>query len=370
MRFAFIVNNYPPKSGGVENHVFALATRLVGQGHDVRVYALDREVGVSNEAGIEVHRLRETPQVGGVLGIPFVGTSRYVRRSLRERPADIISVHTRFFPMTVLGSKIGRRLGIPVIHTEHGSDHVASSSPLVATVSKWVDLTLGRASLRRADAVLGVSEDVVAFVNRLAGVKARVFYNAIELQPQTERVVQRPNHFVFVGRVAPGKGWEAALAAVEGLHAAGAPVTAEFLGDGPELEQLRDAATLSPAREAITVRGRVPASQVRDSLRGATLVNPTVLSEGFQTTLLEALAEGGRVATYPVPGAALLRRQGAPVVVTEARSQSALLDTLRGMAGAAWEPFGQDLLEQWSWSARTEGYLEIANELGGRANAG
>ena len=51
---AFVVNNYPPRVGGVEKHVGALAARLVGLGHRVTVFTLSDEPGVSVEDGVRV----------------------------------------------------------------------------------------------------------------------------------------------------------------------------------------------------------------------------------------------------------------------------------------------------------------------------
>ena len=52
-------------------------------------------------------------------------------------------------------------------------------------------------------------------------------------------------------------------------------------------------------------------------LRGAVLVNPTRASEGFQLTLPEALAAGGRVVTYAVAGVGPMVQTGLPVRVVE-----------------------------------------------------
>ncbi len=359
MRIAFLVNNYPPHVGGLEMHVHALACALRGRGHDVTVVALSDSPGESDEEDMHVIRLRERFRIADVLAFPPLGTARRLRQMLRDGGFDLVSVHTRFFPMTWLGVDAARACGIPVVVTEHGSGYVASNSPIIAVASRIVDLTFGRRALRRASHVIGVSENAVAFVKRLSGAEAEVFYNAIDLPAQApETPARNPKHLVFVGRLVPGKGWEAFMETVTQLRAKGFDVTGSLLGNGPDEEAARRAAP-----DGVTVHGRVSPAEVGVQLRGATLVNPTVLSEGFQTTLLEALAAGGQVVTYPVPGAQVLADDGAPVMITDRRDQTSLRQAVEAVLDDPGEPYPWPKLEKWSWRNRAAQFEAIAAEL-------
>ena len=366
MRIAFIVNNYPPRTGGVELHVRALAAELVRRGNDVTVVTLGPATGWREDAGIAVLTLGERFRVADILGFPRLGTRRRLTRLLRERDIDIVSTHTRFFPMSYVGMRAAQAARVPSVHTEHGSDHVVSNSAVIRFASRIVDHTLGRAVLRGADQVLGVSENVVQFVRRLAGVSAGLFYNAIEPRLSGRRAVvadDRPSHLVFVGRLVPGKGWEDYLDAVAGLRAEQIPVTGEVLGGGVDLERVRAQVADCGLGELVTVRGRVAQSRVGDALHGATLVNPTRLSEGFQTTLLEAIAEGGRVVTYPVPGARTLQQSGAPVCIVAETTSGALVAALKQLIHQPPETAPRSFIDDWTWPARAEQYVGICTDL-------
>ncbi len=354
MRVAFVVNNYPPRVGGLENHVAALARRLAENGHDVVVHTLsETNHGASIEHGVRVVRWPELFQIGGLLGFPTPRAARAIVRAVRA-DADAISVHTRFFPLTWLGVfAAGRR--IPVVHTEHGSDHVASPSRMIRWGSRLVDVTLGRWSLRRAGQVVGVSDEVVAFVARLAGVRARVFFNAIEMPVVTAGEIEPRRHLVFVGRMVPGKGWEDFLDAV---RAQDADVTGEVLGDGSDLPAVHARVAELGLEQRVGVRGRVPPSDVFAALAGAILVNPTRLSEGFQTTLLEALAVGARVVTYPVPGVDVLTADGAPLHVVDA-DPSALAAGVRQALVDAAEAWPRERVAAWTWPVRAREYEKL-----------
>jgi len=98
-------------------------------------------------------------------------------------------------------------------------------------------------------------------------------------------------------------------------------------------------------------------------LRGSTLVNPTTLSEGFQTTLLEAISEQGRVVTFDVPGAQLLRDQGAPITVCPSKTTDSLVAGLTEALSTPLPQASTDLIQEWTWPVRARQYESIALEV-------
>lgn len=363
MSIAFIVNNYPPRVGGVEMHVRNLARRLADLGHRVLVITLSDVPGRSEEDGIEVIRLAEHLRIGDILGFPSVGATRRIARLLDEHDVDVVSVHTRFFPMSWVGLRAARRLGIPVIHTEHGSDHVVSPSIVIRVGSRVVDFTVGRFVLRRASEVLGVSENVVAFVRRLSGrPDARVFLNAID--PAPEGIDRTPRqHVVFVGRLVPGKGADVFVQALELLASEGREFTAEILGDGVSADEIAASVARAGLEDTVSMRGRVDLEEVSRSLSGAVLVNPSTLAEGFQTTILEALEAGGSVVSYDLPGIRTLREQGFAVELVERQSPDALAGAIRRRLDEPWQVLS---MRRWHWSVRAQEYAQLAADARGR----
>jgi len=360
MRIAFVVNNYPPRVGGVELHVRNLARRLHEQGAVVTVITLADEPGTADEGGIEVIRLSEHLRVGGILGFPSLGVTRHIGNLLRDRDVDVVSVHTRFFPMSWVGLRAARRTGAVVIHTEHGSDHVVSDSAVIRTSSRLVDRTIGRYVLRHATKVLGVSESVVSFVQRLSGRSdAGIFYNAIDPAPAGMDRTPRA-HVVFVGRLVPGKGADVFVEAVKLLAADGREFTAEILGDGPSVGDIAALVSQAGLDDRVKMRGRVSIDEVSRALAGAVLVNPSTLAEGFQTTILEALEAGGSVVSYDLPGAGTLRDQGFPVDVVDQQDADSLARAIGTRLGAPWRVVS---MRDWYWTARAGEYALLAQDI-------
>lgn len=358
----FAINNFPPSIGGVEMHVSHLADELVALGHRVTVVTVSNRPGSSIEHGVRVVRVRGLLRIGDVLSFPVPGTGRRLRRHVAEHKVTVISTHTRFFPMSVIGARASRRCAVPFVHTEHGSDYVRGVSLPIAWASRLVDYTLGRRVLRRANAVLAVSEAVAAFVKRLSGVEARVFHNAIDTAPWIEARPAAPagsTRLSFLGRLVPGKGWEDFLDVVAASVAGGESPRADLIGDGPDRERVEAAVVERGLQPYVTVRGRLEGAELIRTIAGSTLVNPTVLAEGFQTSLLEVLAAGGRVVTYPVPGAEVLRRQGAPIEITGERTPASLVEALRRLAADDAPMFSEEALAEWDWASRAREYVDV-----------
>lgn len=365
----FIVTNYPPRTGGVEAHVRGLARELARRGHAVTVISLDSAPKEDMEDGVRVIRLPRLGDIGGVIGFPSPRSVRRIRSILRGTSSDVISTHTRFFPMSYIGVALGASLGTPVIHTEHGSNFVSGVSPMVAAASKLVDLTIGRATLRGATRVVGVSHGVVDFVRRLAGVNAEVFPNAIDVDEwrgaSSPCVVQSQPRAVFVGRIVQGKGWDVALRASE-LLARDHPEVAFSLhicGDGPDFDELSSRAASSPLRSRVVVHGRVGVPELAQLLAGSVLLNPTTLSEGFQTTLIEALASGGSIITTPVPGVPELVERGAPVTLVAKNDAESFAGALLQSFAAPPLPANADDIQYWSWNTRAQEFEQLVDAV-------
>lgn len=366
---AFVVNNYPPKIGGLEQHVYQLAHHLAELGHRVTVIALDNShIGVEH-GPVTVHRLRGSRTVAGVFSAPFPGTKRRLYRLLRDQGVTLISVHTRFFPMSFVGLGLGKALGVPVVHTEHGSDHVKGVSPFVGVVSRLVDRTMGRYILQHATGVLAISTGAQEFVQRLAGVPSVVFHNAIDTKFFRARPVNMlRQRLLFLGRIVPGKGWELTLKVGEYLQKYFPDIEVHFIGDGIERQKLLTSLASSPLAENAVYHGYLSAPDINDVLANGILLNPTLLSEGFQTTLLEAIASGAAVVSTPVAAARYLAEEGAEVRIVRSRETEAWSAEVQDLLMKGWDEPLEGLIETFDWKSRAQEFVNIAEEV--QASAG
>lgn len=362
---AFVINNYPPKAGGVEFHVAALAGALTRSGVKVTVFTLDRHPGETTEAGVQVIRIRSTKMIANVLSFPYPGTRKLIQKRIQESGVDVISVHTRFFPMTYLGVRVAQALKIPAVLTEHGSDHVRGVSPAIGLASRVVDFTLGRYALRKSSQVLAISEASQSFVWKLAKVPSQVFRNAIDVRRFADKNTAPPSikRIVFLGRLVPGKGWKRVLDVAEYLDSQGYDFKVDFIGDGPDYQALESAVSASDVSSRVTLHGRLSLDEIATCLQGGVLLNPTELAEGFQTTLLEAIACQAAVVSTPVAAARYLKGLGAPIDIVDPEDTAGWNERTRDLLEM--QDFGSsvELLSQFDWEVRGREYTDIVNAV-------
>lgn len=360
MKIAFVINNYPPKTGGVEQHVAALAKHLVACGHEILICTLADHTSTSNEDGIRVYRFKEYLQVDGILGFPGASSVKEIYALLKSEKVDVISTHTRFFSMSWLGVVLGKLLRVPVVHTEHGSGYVVSDKKFISVASRIVDTTLGCATLKASSKVLCVSDPSKDFVKTLSGVNAEVFYNVSPLPAKSAHEVNAdPKKLIFLARVVEVKGWRAFLDVVDILSKEDDAVHAVVLGAGADLEKAKAYAQRKGIADRVNFRGFVSHADVAEELAGATLVNPTVAAEGFQTTIIDALVSQAGIVTYDVSSARVLEERGIPVRIVEKGDSGALLEATRAAINSPAVAYDENQLLEWGWKKQTEVYEAI-----------
>jgi glycosyltransferase involved in cell wall biosynthesis len=289
MRVVFVTTSWPR---GPEDHagrfVADLAERLQARGVEVDVVApgVYRDFGLAYGPGV-VANLRRRPWAAPAM---LASMARAVRAAARS--ADV--VHAHWLP-TAVPAWLARR---PLVVTLHGSDvALARRAPALA-----------RPILRRARAVIAVSEALAADARRLGAREVHVVPNGVEIPAEVGEEADPPE-VLFVGRLSPEKGIEDLVAAADGLNLV-------VLGDGP-------------------LRARVPGALgfvSREELarrydRAAVVVCPS-RREGFGLACAEAMAHGRPVVASAVGGLQDLVADGETGILVPPRDPRALREAL------------------------------------------
>jgi len=297
---------FPPRAGGIENHVFYLSRELVRRGHRVEVITGKTEADSplrETIEGIDVVRQR-------TLGRNLLGWTTLALTSLplfleRSRTADVLHAHTF---QSVIGPRIAARL---------------HDKPLVVTIHSSHFLRLVRKPgwrqglgflLRGADRVLTTSEELAEGCRRAhRGVNVRPIVNGIDT-----------NLFAPRDPVLPRRGGEKLLVAtrrlvekngVEFLIRAMPMILAEenvrlfLIGDGPLRRDLEALAGDLGVSERTVFLGTIPNARIPGFLASADVVVIPSLIEATSISALEAMA-------CEVPVAAS-RTGGLPEIITE-----------------------------------------------------
>ncbi len=290
----------PAPYGGAESVIRSLARAQRDAGFQVRVAAVVQPGEEHQHDFLSALHEDRTEAVG--LGVH----SRAYLRERREfgalcqqfRPAI---VHAHGARVVVVDGPVARRVGARLVSTVHGM----TGGPLRHRVYERLMVAM----LRRYDAVVAVSSPIAETLQAggLQGGKLTTIPNAwqqttIPLPRVEARRMLDLNQSAFVigwvGRFVPEKGGDVLANALGHLNQAG--WQAALIGDGPELEIVRETVAASGLGALVLMPGAVPnASRVLAAFDVLVLSSRT---EGTPIALLEAMATGVPVVATAVGG--------------------------------------------------------------------
>ena len=283
----------PAEVGGLERVVQALAIGQRESGHAVHVAAIvpspegaQAFLRPMAAAGVRTHAVPVTGRAYGRERAAVAALCRTLRPDI---------VHTHGYRPDVVDAGIARRLGIATVTTVHGFTGGGWKNRLY----EWVQ----RRAFRSFDAVVAVSGPLAQRLRGVPASRLEVLVNAWrEPAPALSRAAARTQlgvtnetlHIGWVGRLSAEKGPDVLIDALAQL--ADLPVTASFIGDGPEQDQLR---------------ARGAAAGVTDRVRwhGA-IADASRLFPGFDVFVLSSRTEGTPIVLFEAMAAAV------PIVAT------------------------------------------------------
>lgn len=343
--YAIFSAQYLPHVGGVETFTANLAHQLVLGGDGVCVVTSARagapEVE-TQEDGVRIVRLPSTQLMGGRLPLSRHGSrERSLLSAVSGLGVDRVLVNTRFYGTSVTGLQFARDLHVPAVLLDHGSAWLTfgRGEALDAAAHAWERrMTAKDVSLGATFA--GISEKSAAWLSTFGIKTSLVIPNAIDAASFRGESSGRDFRFelgipedktlvAFVGRLAPEKGPERLLAAMELLGERCACVLA---GEGtlrPQLER-----GLHANAHLVGNLGHADLSAL---LSQADVFCLPTRSEGFCTSLLEAGAWGVPCVVPDVGGAReVLCHDGKTFgLITPDREPATMADGIRQVV-AAW----------------------------------
>jgi glycosyltransferase involved in cell wall biosynthesis len=161
----------------------------------------------------------------------------------------------------------------------------------------WYVWAITKINLKLANAILCANREAVAVLDQMGycGVTDIVLQEGINLEVYRPSASKKANNqfiVLYVGRLAPEKGIDTLLHAVQSL---GPPVQVRLVGDGPALSTLKDLSQSLQIQDLVDFAGPVPSTRIADLMTQAdVLVLPSrttiVWKEQFGRVLAEAMA--------------------------------------------------------------------------------
>lgn len=308
--FLFFSALYAPHVGGVERYTAGLAHELAARGARVivatsRLSEEDAEFEVQDD-GVEIARLPCQPLLGGRLPIPIHDRrhGELLAYLGRQRPRRIV-VNTRFYGHSLDGARFAAREGTPALVIEHGSAHLSLGNRLADLAVERYEHAVTEKMKSFGFPFYAVSRKACDWLGHFGIRAAGVIPNAFEMgtSPSEDSaqkyreslgVSDRDVLVAVVGRLVPEKGIGAVCesARIFARDAAGdralpfhgdGRVVFAVAGDGPLRKLLED------APDNVMPLGQLSQSEVSTLMRASDVYLLPSRSEGFPTTLLEAV---------------------------------------------------------------------------------
>jgi len=308
MNICLLTPTFLPKLGGVEIIVSSLARQYVRAGHRVIVVTQWPRKG------------RGEPQDEN-LGYPVI---RYARplsflwlRSIakaltlayQKLPFEVIHCHLAY-PTGPVALSVGRKLGLPVVMTTHGSD-IRADSRYRQRCLIWRNLCR---SLREADALTAISEEMKTLLTQIVGNtgnKLCLIPNAVDTEELNLPVQYDPAwalepekpFFLYLGGLTHKKGVDSLLQAVKILKEKGSPTTRLIIaGDGADRGKLEQFTHTHGLADRVRFVGKVSGPFKNYLFQNCRFVVMPSVTEGFGLVAIEAFSCGKPLVASAVGG--------------------------------------------------------------------
>lgn len=311
-----------PHIGGVETYTRRLAAELVRRGYRVLVVSFNYNNGPWRQTidGIEEFHLPTMPITRERYPFPKLGR-RYFRMmaQLRREGIDHIIVNTRFHITSLIGARLGVRIGVPVSLVEHGSAPLTLDSRILDMGLGLVERVLFQVIRKHVNSYYGVSEAAALHLQHRFGIQpSGVWFNSINITREASSAARvdatdtRLVTIMYAGRIIRQKGVDSLLEAYQSARdswdARGIASECVIAGDGAYLDELKQR---FQHVKGVNFLGRVTQDEVQDMLkRTDVFVYAPNHPEGLPSSLLEAGIASCAVIGSPYGGIKEIIRNG------------------------------------------------------------
>ncbi|MFJ3925922.1 glycosyltransferase family 4 protein [Streptomyces sp. NPDC090022] len=358
-----VTNDFPPRQGGIETFVHAMATRVPD--HDVVVYTSSEPGAAAYDATLPFPVIRDPSRM-------LLPTSRVTRRTLeiaRAHGCDRVWFGAAA-PLAAMAPAL-RRGGIRrMVATTHGHEIWWARTPgarrLMRRIGDHVDVVtyLGEYTRRRIAPALGPRAELVRLV---PGVDAAAFRPASSCARDVRDAhgIAGRRVVLCVSRLVPRKGQDTLIRALPLIRRTVPDAVLVIVGQGPDEERLRKLAARHADGHVVFAGGRDHASTARYYAAADVFAMPCrtrragLEAEGLGIVFLEAAASGLPVVVGDSGGAPDTVLDGVTGTVVDGRDVAAvagaIADQLLSPDRAATGEAGRLWVERsWSWEASAQ----------------
>jgi phosphatidyl-myo-inositol dimannoside synthase len=339
-RTLVVTNDFPPRPGGIQSYLHALATRLPDQ--DLVVYAPSWQHSTGSHPEFDAEQPFPVVRHDGGLMLPTPAVARRAKEILRAEGCDTVWFGAAA-PLALLAPQLRAAGARRVVASTHGHE------------VGWSMLPVARQALRR----IGSTTDVVTFVSKYTrsrfasafGPMAALEYlpSGVDTQQFQPNVAARKEiraryglgdrpTAVCVSRLWPRKGQDMLIRALPRIRERVPEAALLLVGGGPYADRLRQLASGLGVADHVFMTGRVPWEELpAHYVAGDVFAMPCRTHgrgldvEGLGIVYLEASASGLPVVAGRSGGAPETVLDGVTGNVVEGRDLSQIADSVAGL---------------------------------------
>lgn len=331
---------YLPHMGGVERYTYNLAKKLCEYGNEVTIVTSNSHGLPSYEKkdGITIFRLPcFLPLDGRYPIIKLNRTFWKLNRLLTRKKYDMVIVNTRFYIHSIYGMRFAKKINAKCITIEHGTSHLSVHNKLLDKVGAVYEHAITWIDKKNCENYYGVSLACNDWLEHFH-IKAKgVLYNSIDLE-EVEKIkkckrrsyreeygiTEDTTVITFTGRLLKEKGLPSLLNVMDKLYSDNINAVLFIAGDGDMEEEIKQRKS-----NYIIPVGRIKFEDIVDLLDESDIFCLPSFSEGFSTSILEAVACKCYIVTTARGGAKELLIDDTFGSVIENNEETLLYDALK-----------------------------------------
>ena len=292
---------YLPHIGGVERYTYHLAKELLKNGDSVIVITSNTDNLPDYEVmdGIPVYRIPCWNLLNG--RYPIIKPQKkflQLHRHIKNIQFDMIIINTRFYVHSLYAAILGKAKHVHTIIIDHGSSHLSVHNPLFDRIGSIYEHLFTSVLKLFCREFYGVSQASCRWLHHFNIEAKGELYNAIDL-PHIESCLadsaldfrkkynlpEGSTVITYTGRLLPEKGVLQLTKAFEQLAQSYPNLYLFIAGEGELEETLRGFNSSN-----IIITGRLTFTEIIALLKSSDIFCLPSISEGFSTSILEAVA--------------------------------------------------------------------------------
>ena len=380
MKILQVVPFYPPKIGGVENHVYELVQQLQRHGHTVCVVTANKPPLNTSENLQNQKRLPLLTNISGKWGeIPICPS---IFRVLRTFCPDIVHIHTppRFFAeCTAFYFRFMSSNNIPLVVTYHL--HNLSLNNLTKIVWRFHNRTFQRFVFNMADKVVVCnSQDINVMASEFGVPREKLVVippgvNCSKFDPQKvkgkllrQKGIGGNNIILYSGRITTAKGLNFLLQAVPKIVSRFKDLKVVICGSGDYRRDLISLAKELGVSSHVVFMDPVPANSFPSLLASCDVFVLPSLTESWGMSVAEALSMEKPVVATRVSGVTEIVHDKETGLIVEPGDASALANAIiqllmdRSFAMRLAKEGREFVTSNFDWSLLTRKFVDLYKE--------